>query len=408
MSHAACDAARAVAYVGAGTVEFIADAYGAFYFMEMNTRLQVEHPVTEMITGLDLVEWQLRIAAGERLPRGQSEIRCRGHAIEARIYAEEPEKGFLPSTGRLLLFRTPLISEHVRIDAGVEQGDWVTPHYDPMLAKLIVWDETRESAMQRMLQALAEFHIVGVGNNIAFLARLIKHPAFQQGTVDTTLIERDSEALLLIGAPAAPDVFFAAALWIVSIEQGGGSTGDKRSGDAHSPWSRADGWRLNGTLTRTLEFRDGERSVSVPVRYIPGGYRLDELSATIEARSADALTFTVGSERLTAHIVRLNDELHIFLQGRHAHIAIHNRMALSEREADAHAGLLAPMPGTIIALAVPAGTDVEKGTPLLVMEAMKMEHTLQAPGPGRVLAFHCKVGEQVREGAELVNFEVRD
>jgi 3-methylcrotonyl-CoA carboxylase alpha subunit len=408
MSRAACDAARTVAYVGAGTVEFIADARGAFYFMEMNTRLQVEHPVTEMITGLDLVEWQLRIAAGERLPLSQSEIRRRGHAIEARIYAEEPEKGFLPSIGRLLRFRTPKSSEHVRIDAGVEQGDSVTPHYDPMLAKLIVWDENRERALQRMQQALADFQIVGVGNNIAFLARLITHPAFQQGTVDTTLIEREAEALQVSAAPAPPEMFYAAALWVVSEQMRCQRAVAEASADRYSPWARADGWRLNGALTQPLEFQDGERSVSVAVRYVAGGYRLDGLAATIEASSEDSLSFTVGGERLQASVVRSNDELHVFMLGTHARMALHNRLALSEREVDAHAGLLAPMPGTIIALSVTAGAEVEKGTPLLVMEAMKMEHTLRAPGPGRVLAFHHKVGDQVREGAELVNFETRE
>jgi 3-methylcrotonyl-CoA carboxylase alpha subunit len=375
--------------------------------MEMNTRLQVEHPVTEMITGLDLVEWQLRIAAGERLPLSQSEVRRRGHAIEARVYAEEPEKGFLPSIGRLLRFRAPMSSENVRIDAGVEQGDSVTPHYDPMLAKLIVWDETRERALQRMLQALAEFQIVGVGNNIAFLARLITHPAFQQGTVDTTLIEREAEALQVSASHATPEMLYAAALWVVSEQMRGQRTVSERSADRYSPWARADGWRLNGALTQTLEFRDGERSASVAVRYVPGGYRLDGLAATIEASSEDALSFTVGGERLKANVVRSSDELHVFMLGTHARLALLNRLALSEREVDAHAGLLAPMPGTIIALAVTAGAEVEKGAPLLVMEAMKMEHTLRAPGPGRVLAFHHKVGDQVREGAELINFEAR-
>jgi 3-methylcrotonyl-CoA carboxylase alpha subunit len=407
MGRAACDAARTVAYIGAGTVEFIADARGAFYFMEMNTRLQVEHPVTEMITGLDLVEWQLRIAAGERLPLGQSEIRRHGHAIEARIYAEEPEKGFLPSVGRLLRFRSPTASEHVRVDAGVDQGDEVTPYYDPMLAKLIVWDQTRASAIQRMQQALADFQIVGVGNNIAFLSRLISHPAFQNGSVDTTLIERESEALLATSVPAAPEMFYAAALWILSEEISRQGAADERSADPHSPWGRADGWRLNGQLSQTLEFREGERSVAVTVRHVRGGYRLDGLPAVVEAKCADALAFTVGTQRLQANIVRSHDELHVFVLGRHARITLYNRLALAEREVDAHAGLLAPMPGTIIALGVAAGADVEKGAPLLVMEAMKMEHTLRAPGPGRVVGFHCKVGDQVREGAELVNFEAR-
>jgi len=407
MGRAACDAARAVAYVGAGTVEFIADAHGAFYFMEMNTRLQVEHPVTELITGLDLVEWQLRVAAGESLPLGQSEIRRHGHAIEARIYAEEPDKGFLPSIGRLVRFRPPQISEHVRIDAGVEQGDSVTPHYDPMLAKLIVWDETRERAIQRMLQALADFQISGVANNIAFLARLITHPAFQQGVMDTTLIERESSALLVPEGPAAAEVFHAAALWVVCEQLATQRAGCAQSADPHSPWAHAEGWRLNGTFTQRLEFREGERKVSLAVQYVAGGYRLGELAATVESKSADALIFSLDGKRQKAEIVRIKEELQVFLGGRRFRIARHDPLALADRSPDAHAGLLAPMPGTIIALAVTAGVAVEKGAALLVMEAMKMEHTLRAPGPGKVLEFRCKVGDQVSEGAELVNFEAR-
>jgi 3-methylcrotonyl-CoA carboxylase alpha subunit len=407
MGRAACDAARAVSYIGAGTVEFIADAQGAFYFMEMNTRLQVEHPVTECITGLDLVEWQLRVAAGEPLPLAQPAIQRRGHAIEARIYAEEPEKGFLPSTGRLLRFQPPAGSAYVRVDAGVEEGDSVTPYYDPMLAKLIVWDESRERAIQRMLGALAEFQIVGVGSNIGFLMRLIMHPAFREGLMDTTLIERESKALLPPAEPAAPEVFHAAALWWIQADLTAQRAASRRSADAHSPWASADGWRLNGTLTRALEFQDGERAVTVAVQYGSGSYRLNHLPATVESVSVDSLVYTVDGRRQSATIVRTNDDLHIFLSGKHHRIVIVDPLARSEHSVDAHGGLVAPMPGTIIALSVTAGVEVEKGAALLVMEAMKMEHTLRAPAPGKVLAFHCKIGDQVREGVELVDFEAR-
>ncbi len=209
MSKAACDAARAVGYVGAGTVEFLVDQSGSFYFMEMNTRLQVEHPVTEMITGLDLVEWQLRVAAGEALPLTQNQLAMRGHAIEARIYAEDPAHDFLPSTGTLLHLRTPAESEHVRIDTGVAQGDAITSFYDPMIAKLIVWDETRELALGRMTRALSEYQIVGVTTNIAFLQRLVASASFAGAVLDTTLIEREKDWLQAVDSSAPDEAAFA-------------------------------------------------------------------------------------------------------------------------------------------------------------------------------------------------------
>ncbi len=407
MGRAACDAARAVAYVGAGTIEFIADNAGAFYFMEMNTRLQVEHPVTEMITGLDLVEWQLRVAAGESLPLKQSEVGRHGHAIEARIYAEEPEKGFLPSIGRLERFSTPELSEHVRIDTGVEESDLVTPFYDPMLAKLIVWDTTRTGAIHRMHRALGEFQIAGVGNNIAFLSRLIAHRAFKDGSVDTTLIERESATLLPSAAAAPPELFPAAALWLLCEQQACQLAQSTKSADPHSPWSRASGWRLNGTASHSFDLQSGEQTGKVVVEFAPDGYRLGGQLAAIEDRTVDSLSFTLAGKRIHADCVRIKDDLQIFLQGSTYRVTQHDRLALAGRSSDAHAGLLAPMPGTVISLAVNAGAEVEKGSALVVMEAMKMEHTLRAPAAGRVLGFHCKVGDQVREGAELVNFEAR-
>src|SRR5690606_22377506 len=206
MGKAAVDAARAVGYVGAGTVEFIANQDGSFYFMEMNTRLQVEHPVTEMITGLDLVEWQLRVAAGEPLPRSQDQLGIRGHAIEARIYAEDPDHGFLPSTGRLIHLAPPALSPHVRIDTGVDEGDEISSHYDPMIAKLIVWDETRERALARMTRALGDYRIVGVANNIGFLSRLVACSSFAEADLDTGLIKREHDRLFPQAAPAPRNV----------------------------------------------------------------------------------------------------------------------------------------------------------------------------------------------------------
>src|SRR4029079_9532788 len=247
---AAVRAAQAVNYEGAGTIEFIADASEGLkadriWFMEMNTRLQVEHPVTEMITGQDLVEWQLRVAAGEPLPLTQEQLAIRGHALEARIYAEDPDKGFLPSTGKLVHLAPPAESLHVRVDTGVEQGDEITPYYDPMIAKLIVWDETRDLALARMLQALAQYRIVGVANNVEFLSRLVACPAFAQADLDTGLIERERSFLFPETHDAPEQAYLIAALATLLREDAEARRVDRASGDPYSPWRMSDGWRLN-------------------------------------------------------------------------------------------------------------------------------------------------------------------
>ncbi len=250
LGKAARDAARAVSYVGAGTVEFLFDRERNFYFMEMNTRLQVEHPVTEMITGLDLVEWQLRVAAGEPLPLAQQELTMHGHAIEARIYAEDPAHDFLPSIGKLVHLGAPEPSKHVRIDTGVEQGDAITPFYDPMIAKLIVWDETRELAVRRMSSALAEWRVVGVANNVEFLRRLVTSHSFREAELDTGLIEREKEWIWSKEAATPDKAVVMAALGVVLGEREDG----RGEGQANSPWARRDGWRLNGSYKRRLVF----------------------------------------------------------------------------------------------------------------------------------------------------------
>lgn len=408
MGQAACDAARAVGYVGAGTVEFIADEAGNFYFMEMNTRLQVEHPVTEMITGQDLVEWQLRIASGETLPLKQDEVSLRGHAIEVRVYAEEPEKGFLPSTGRLLHYAPPAATPRVRIDSGVEQGDEIGPHYDPMIAKLIVHGDTREIAIERLLKALGEFRIVGVGNNLGFLARLIGHQAFRTGRVDTGLIGREGGALLYGGDTLPAVALHAAALWTVLAEARTQRERVAGSADPQSPWALGDGWRLNGAAVRSLTFRHGEQERRVAVTYAANGWMFDgtkvELLADTEGES---LHFRIGEHTLSAIVVAEGEKLHVFADGHHDAFSRIDPLAHAGEEADAHGSLVAPMPGKILALLAEAGAEIEKGAPLLVMEAMKMEHTLCAPANGTVRDFLCKAGELVQGGAELVDFEAK-
>ncbi len=398
MARAACEAACAVNYVGAGTVEFITDRSGAFFFMEMNTRLQVEHPVTECITGLDLVEWQLRVAAGEALPLRQEQIPLDGHAIEVRLYAEEPEKGFLPSTGRLLHFHAPAGDRHVRLDTGVEQGDEITPHYDPMIAKLIVWDRTREAAIERLLGALAQIRLVGVGHNIAFLSRLVDHPVFRAGQTDTGLIEREQVLLSTQAGPVPLEAFEIAALAELTSEQWAAR------GEA-SPWAGRDGWRLNGAFERRLQFSASEQTQDVAIRYERDGYRIGEQAVQVERLSATGLRLRKGDCSIDAEVIVAGEQRHVFARG-HCHVLTRlSPLAHAGEADDAHGELTAPMPGKIVVLLHEPGASVAKGEALLVMEAMKMELTLSAPAKGCVRAYLCAAGDQVREGLALIEFE---
>jgi 3-methylcrotonyl-CoA carboxylase alpha subunit len=406
MGAAAVEAARAVGYVGAGTVEFIVDPGGAFYFMEMNTRLQVEHPVTEMITGLDLVEWQLRVAADEPLPLRQEQLQIDGHAIEARIYAEDPEKGFLPSTGRLVHLAAPEASYHVRIDAGVEEGDEISPHYDPMIAKLIVWDRSREHALARMRAALAQLRIVGVANNVEFLARLVASPAFASGDLDTDLIERESEFLFPASRETPQEVWLLAALAELEREQ----REVPSPAETRSPWDARDGWRLNSRASRTLTLRLGEVQQEVSVEYAIGGYLLglgaQRVFASGEMEGHGGFRARIGERRVHAAVIVAGERRHVFFEGRAYPVVRVDASRGGGGQGDELHGLLtAPMPGKVIALIAEPGRMVEKGAALLVLEAMKMEHTIKAPRAGLVKAYRFEPGDQVSEGVELVEFE---
>ncbi len=409
MSEAAVAAAKAVAYVGAGTVEFILAPDGEFFFMEMNTRLQVEHPVTEFITGTDLVEWQLRVAAGERLPLRQEQVAIRGHALEARIYAEDPGREFLPSTGILRHLRTPVQSEFVRIDAGVEQGDSISPYYDPMIAKLIVHDESREKALLRMRRALAEFEIVGVANNVEFLSRLFACPAFVKAELDTGLIEREG-AFLFPEELAPPDeVFFIAALAVLVSEAELERAKLPPGNDLASPWNARDGWRLNLADPRVLIFERGGERAEVAVAY--RGKHLDlslagrDFFAEARRDCDGRLELEIDSvvQRVTA--IAIGACWRIFYAGRSWAVTHIHPLETLRAEAAGHGGLTAPMPGRVIALLTEAGARVEKGAPLMILEAMKMEHRIAAPSEGILRRFHFAVGDQVAEGAELLEFE---
>ena len=409
MGEAAVAAAKAVGYVGAGTVEFIANQDGTFYFMEMNTRLQVEHPVTEMITGQDLVEWQLRVAAGQPLPLRQEQLEIRGHALEARIYAEDANKGFLPATGKLIRLAPPAESLNVRVDTGVEEGDEITPFYDPMIAKLIVWDETRDGALARMRKALADYQVAGLTTNIDFLSRLVACPAFASADLDTGLIERQKDFLFPEAQPAPRDVLLVATVGELLWEQHEAKLAAKNSGDPWSPWHARDGWRMNLSAARTISFKDGETLVDVQVSYQRDSWKISLSGQSTVARGkkldGDRFAVELDDRRLIASVVAVDDKRSVFLQGS-TYVLLRDDPLHRVDAGDSHGGgLTAPMPGKVVALLAQVGQKVEKGTPLLILEAMKMEHTITAPATGTVKAFCYTAGEQVADGAALVEFE---
>jgi 3-methylcrotonyl-CoA carboxylase alpha subunit len=414
MGDAAVAAARAIGYVGAGTVEFIVPASfardGTFYFMEMNTRLQVEHPVTEMVTGLDLVEWQLRVAAGEPLPLAQDAIHANGHAIEARIYAEDPARGFLPSIGRIVHWRMPQQSGRVRVDTGFRAGDEVSPFYDPMLAKLIVWGEDRERARRELVDALAHCEVAGVSTNVELLERIAAHPAFARAELDTGLIDRHRDALLS-PPPLTPQAAFdAAAIAEYEALKSQRAAPVKSSGDPWSPWNATDAWWNASALHAvTFSFADagGPRTVSLrPQR--DGSIDLGEPDAPRRADVAlhgARLEVSLDGATRDFAVVRDADRRHVFARGLRATLTYVDPLAHAADE-PVHAGhLMAPMSGTIVAVMVKPGMTVAQGAPLVVLEAMKMEHTIAAPAPGIVRAVNCAVGDRVAEGTDLVDLE---
>jgi 3-methylcrotonyl-CoA carboxylase alpha subunit len=409
MGEAAVKAARAVGYRGAGTIEFIAAPDGSFYFMEMNTRLQVEHPVTEMITGQDLVEWQLRVAEGKTLPLTQDQLRIDGHAFEVRLYAEDAARDFLPATGTLHHLRFPDEGAHVRVDTGVREGDAVSIHYDPMIAKLIVWDCDREMARRRLVMALGETEIAGVTTNRTFLANLAAHPAFASAEIDTGFIARHRAELVPPPARVPDTVLALASLGTLLARQSEAATAAKISGDPHSPWHQASGWRLNDDAHHVLRLRDpvaGELAITTHFRR--DGFVVDLPSGSVKAGGTlvdGRLDARVGGAKHTAAFVRRGDEVTLILGGRNHTLALANPIAEAADSALDGGRLTAPMPGKIVALRVAAGTAVKRGAPLLVLEAMKMEHTIAAPADGVVERLRYKVGDQVDEGAELVVFK---
>jgi 3-methylcrotonyl-CoA carboxylase alpha subunit len=405
MGEAAVAAAKAVRYQGAGTVEFICEQDGRFYFMEMNTRLQVEHPVTEAITGLDLVEWQLRVAAGEPLPLQQSALRMHGHAIEARICAENPEGGFLPATGTLQVARWPghvsFERGAVRLDAGVGEGDAISPFYDSMIAKLIVWGEDREQALARLDAALRDTQIVGLHTNVAFLRRCAATESFAKADLDTALIEREKAALF--GQPGLPLELAAAAVVAHTLAEEAGTEGA-------DPWSRRDGWRLFGAAQRRFELDvDGVHHRVLFSRHHAGGMTLGvqgrELDFALSSEGTERHELFIGGARHRVQTYKVGEQVAVFAAAGSALVTEVDLIRHAGEGAAEGGRLTAPMPGKLVAFLTRAGDKVSQGQALAVMEAMKMEHTINAPRDGVVAELLFAVGDQVGDGAELLRLE---
>ena len=404
MAAVARAAAQAAGYVGAGTVEFIADAHG-FYFIEMNTRLQVEHPVTEMITGVDLVEWQLRVAFGEPLPLRQDEIGARGHAIEARIYAENPDKGFLPATGTIREWREPG-GEGIRVDTGFRAGDAVTPYYDALLAKLIAWGADRTEALDRLVGALGRFEIVGVTTNLDFLKALLIHPMVARGEIDTGFIEREISALTRTKPAVAALDLAAACVAILIREQ---HEHEQVLSQDSSPWNRTDGWTLTGRRSRRLRLRHGAEQYDAVLWYGRDGLSMEFAGANARLqfvpRDGGFFDLCLGDAPERASVAWSGRDLDVTTPRGHLKLQWIDPFAGKAADVAAAGRIVAPMPGTVTRILAKAGTDLPRGAPLIVLEAMKMEHTLRAPSNGRLKALRCAVGDFVQEGTELADFE---
>ncbi len=419
----AIQSAQAIGYVGAGTVEFLYSANDEFFFMEMNTRLQVEHPVTEMITSQDLVEWQLKVAAGEELPLKQDELSVNGHAFEVRIYAEDPNQDFLPATGIVKHLRFPISSTHVRIDSGITEGDNIGIHYDPLIAKLIVWDEDRNSALARLETAIEQCQIAGVTTNLSFLAAIATNKSFKKLDLNTSFIEREQSALFPASIAIDSESVAMAAIFMIQKRKHLSEQISNFSNDPFSPWNQINGWRLNKDNFHPLEFiqkmtnqqqsnvTESELKHQLTVHFRQQGYlvehhlddKLVQLSVSAEVTEDGEVNAVIDGHRISCQIVEVNQQLLVYSQGNCFYLSLANNHQ-DEDEISSDGNLTAPMPGTIISIEVEAGKKVAAGTKLLVLEAMKMEHAIIAPSAGVVDEIFFAVGDQVSEGSQLLQF----
>jgi 3-methylcrotonyl-CoA carboxylase alpha subunit len=399
---AARKAAAAVSYVGAGTIEFVSNGKDVF-FIEMNTRLQVEHPVTELITGIDLVEWQLRVASGERLPLTQDQIRLSGHAVEARLYAENPHKNFMPSVGRIKTWRLPEPSNGLRIDAGYREGDAVSPYYDAMLAKVIAWAPTREAAIERLNRGLEQTDVRGIVTNIPFLSALLTHPDVRANAIDTGFIERELNNLT--PAPQSPgEIELAAAVAAILAEEAKASRSE-----APSPWLTS-GWMPVGRRQRLFTFRHaqaGEQEVRLQYGKGPATLSIGERTFGFASSAIADGGLALTLDDLKSHIVAVVEGHELYLRTRNGRFDLHwvDPFGGDTEELVGEDKIVAPLPGTVVALLAEVGASLEKGAPILTLEVMKMEQTLRAPFAGVLKVIKCKVGDIVGEGVELAEVE---
>ncbi len=412
MGEAAIQAAKAIAYEGAGTVEFLLDEDGSFYFMEMNTRLQVEHPVTEMITGQDLVEWQLRVASGEVLPLQQDQIQINGHAFEARIYAEDPANDFLPVTGNLAFLQPPEESRHVRVDTGVLQGDEVSVYYDPMIAKLVVWDEDRDKALRRLGKALSEYRINGMTTNVEFLYNLATCEPFKKADLDTGFISKHHDKIFHDSEHDVIQSVTLAALYLVLKQSAMMNASQAGLHDPYSPWNQSNAWRLNEPHLHVFDISVLGEVHKASVEQLGSGsairYNISVGDHMIRAQGklqGSELYADIDGYRSTVTVAEHEGSCCLYTQN---HVVQFTQVLADMGEEEAGAGadaLAAPMNGTIVTLLTEVGVVVEAGDPLLIMEAMKMEHTIRAPVSGKVSEFYYNSGDLVEGGAVLLEFD---
>jgi len=414
LSAAALAAAEAIGYVGAGTVEFLLAPGAEFYFMEMNTRLQVEHPVTEMIFGEDLVEWQLLVAAGYELPRDQMELIPSGHALEARLYAEDPSNDFLPTGGVIKRFRLGSSDEYggmVRVDSAVRKGDEVSSHYDPMIAKVVVWGVDRAAALRRMSMVLEDMEVAGVVTNLQFLRRAFAHPAFRKARIDTGFIERHFNKLCGQAKSPNRDALALASLSIMLRRSDQATDVARASNDPHSPWHSTVGWRMNGDNHHQLNFhtRDNKQTAGVCVHFRKDGFLLEMDGATLRASGSfddeGSVVACLGERRLKAMVQHVGREIVVDVLGEIHTLILNNPVASLEGHEHAGGSLVAPMPGRVVQVSRKAGDSVKIGDPLIVLEAMKMEHTITAPADGIVEHVFFEVDDRVEEGALLLSLK---
>ncbi len=408
LGEAAISIARASNYIGAGTVEFLVDQESNFYFLEMNTRLQVEHPVTELITSLDLVEWQFRVANGETLPLTQDQIVVRGHAIEARLYAEDPRRDDLPSTGTLVHFRLPQDEDGVRVDTGFEIGDTVSPYYDPMLAKIIAFAENRAGALSGMQRALDACQVVGVATNRDLLAAIADHSAFVTGDLATDFVAANRETLVPPQRSAPPESVALAALFILLERQRAATQAAAQSGDPTSPWGQADGWRLNQTGGDEIKLvADGETR-AIGYRACGAGFIFTigdgNVPASGELIEGGDLRADLGGVRFRATVTQHDNLVTVIEHGQSQAFQMVDPLDGATIDDEQGGHLTAPMPGRISQVFIEDGAEVAMGAPLLVLEAMKMEHTIAAPADGSVEKVCFNAGDWVDEGATLIDF----